>query len=261
MEGIKMLSAQTRFLVTAALLVTLVSAVLTAILINSSRPNPISAPPQQVLSLAASSTSNTVTVVGAGTASGVPDAAELDLGVSATRPNVRDAVSQATADMNHLLSAIRGQGVQDKDIQTASISIYQQTNCCPQTVIGYTSSNSLTIKVHHVSNVTAIMEAAIDAVGNDLQMNGIILSVSDPTAMNKSARAAAMSDANARAQDWAGLTGHHVGGLIGVSEIIAAAPAQVCQGGCGKGSAGGVPIQPGQTTITVTVAATYELVT
>jgi uncharacterized protein YggE len=260
MEGIKMMSAHTRFLVVAGLAIGVVSAVLTAILINSSRP-PSSSPPQQVVSLAASSTTNSITVVGVGAASAVPDAAELDLGVSATRPNVRDAVSQATADMNHLLAAIRGQGVQDKDIQTASISIYQQSNCCPQTVTGYTSSNSLTINVHHVSNVTPIMEAAIDAVGNDLQMNGIMLSVSDPTAMNKSARAAAMSDANARAQDWAGLTGHHVGGLIGVSEIIAAAPAQVCQGGCGKGSAGGVPIQPGETTITVTVAATYELVT
>ncbi|HSP10551.1 MAG TPA: SIMPL domain-containing protein [Candidatus Dormibacteraeota bacterium] len=255
------MSVHTRVLLLAGLSIAVAAAVMTATVVHSPTPS-TGAPPKQVLSLAASSTSNTITVVGVGTASAVPDAAELDLGVSATRPSVRDAVSQATADMNHLLSAIRGQGVQDKDIQTASISIYQQTNCCPQTVTGYTSSNSLTINVHHVSNVTPIMEAAIDAVGNDLQMNGISLSVSDPTGMNKSARAAAMSDATARAKDWAGLTGHHVGGLLAVSEIIAAAPAQVCQGGCGKGGAGGgVPIQPGQTTITVTVAATYELVT
>ena len=75
----------------------------------------------------------TITVVGSGTASAAPDSGTLSLGVTATRPSVRDAVSQATADMNRLLGALHSQGVQDKDIQTSWISIYQQTSCWPKT--------------------------------------------------------------------------------------------------------------------------------
>src|SRR5450759_3663670 len=103
--------------------------------------------------------------------------------------------------MNHLLGALHSQGVQDKDIQTSWISIYQQTNCCPQTVTGYTSSNEVSVTVRRLASATAIVEASIDSVGNDLQLNGIDLSIADATAITKSARSAAMSDANARAQD------------------------------------------------------------
>ncbi|MHB8588960.1 MAG: SIMPL domain-containing protein [Candidatus Dormibacteraceae bacterium] len=212
----------------------------------------------QVVALAASATPNTITVVGTGSASAAPDEGTLGLGVAATRPSVRDAVNQATTDMNHLLGALHSQGVQDKDIQTSWISIYQQTNCCPQTVTGYTSSNQVTVIVHHVQNATGVIEASIDAVGNDLQLNGINLTVADPTGIMKSARSAAMSDANARAQDWARLAGHKVGGLIDLSEIVA--PSQSPSIGIGKsGAGGGVPIEVGQMSVTVTVTATYEL--
>ena len=257
-----MMSTHTRFLVVGGVLIAIMTASVTAFLVNASRPAAVAAvAPPQVLTLAATSTSNTITVVGTGTSSGVPDEADLGLGVTATRPTVRDAVTTAGNDMNHLLSALRAQGVQDKSMQTTSLSVYEQTNCCPQTVTGYTASSTVSVNVPHVASVTAIIEAAVDAVGNDLQMNGVTLSVADPTAMMKSARAAAMSDASARAQDWARLAGHHVGGLIGVSEVIAAPPPVSCQGGCGKGGGGGIPVQAGQTTVTITVAATYELVT
>jgi uncharacterized protein YggE len=158
--------------------------------------------------------------------------------------------------MNHLLGALHSQGVQDNDIQTSWISIYQQTNCRPQTVTGYTSSNQVSVTVHRLASATAIVEASIDVVGNDLQLNGIDLSIADTTAITKSARSAAMSDANARAQDWVRQARHHVGGLIDLSEIVAAQPQGPVAGG--EGGGGGVPIEAGQLSVTVIVTATYE---
>lgn len=252
-----MMSAQTRQSITIGILIAIASGAL-ALFLFGPRIAAVAAPAApRVISLAASSTSNTITVIGSGTATGVPDQGELSLGVAATRGTVRDAVSQATTDMNRLLGALHSQGVQDKDIQTSWISIYQQTNCCPQTVTGYTSSNQVNVTIHHLANATGVIEASIDAVGNDLQLNGISLSVADTTAIMKSARSSAMTDANARAQDWARLAGHHVGGLIGLSEYVMAQSAPF-EGG--KGGAGGVPIQAGQTGVTITVTATYELV-
>lgn len=251
-----MMSAQTRYAFVVGILIAIASGAITILLFTPRGATAVAPPAPQVLALAASSSGNTITVVGTGTANAVPDEGTLSLGVSATRSSVRDAVSQATTDMNRLLGALHSQGVQDKDIQTSWLSIYQQTNCCPQTVNGYTSSNQLTVTVHHLASATAIIEASIDAVGNDLQLNGINLDVADTTPMMKSARSSAISDANARAQDWARLAGHHVGGLIDLSEVVATQSQPIAGG---KGGGGGVPIEAGQTSVTITVTATYEL--
>jgi uncharacterized protein YggE len=211
--------------------------------------------------LAVSGPTSTIVVVGSGSASAVPDEAAVGLGVSATRSDARSAVNQANADMSHLLSALHKQGVLDKDIQTTSLAIYQQTNCCPSTVTGYSSSNQIVVTVHHLTNVNGVIEAAIAAVGNDIQLNGINLTVANPNGTISGARSLAMTDALARAQEWARLAKHHAGSLLGLSEIVAAAPTNFCGQGCGSagGGGGGYQIQPGQTSFTVTITATYEL--
>jgi uncharacterized protein YggE len=106
-----------------------------------------------------------------------------------------------------------------------------------------------------------LIEAAVDAVGNELQLNGVSLMVADQSTMLKSALAAAMSDASVKAQDYAQISGHHVGGLVRISEVVSSTggPCMGC-GGAKGGGGGGIPIQAGQTSVTVTVAVTYELV-
>jgi uncharacterized protein YggE len=253
------MSAQTRLLILCGVLTAVTASSVTALAINLSRPASVSPPPPQVLTLAASATGNTVTVVGVGIGSAAPNQAQLNLGVTATRPNVRDAVSAAASDMSHLLTAVHNQGVQDKDIQTAYVGVSQQTNCCPQTVIGYNAMSQINVTVHSINNATPLIEAAVDAVGNDLQINGIGLSVSDQSAMLKTARAGAMSDANTKAQHYAQLSGHHIGGLVGVSEVVSTTGGFSCDQCGGKGGGGGIQIQSGVNSITVTVAVTYEL--
>lgn len=254
-----MMSAQTRLLVVCGVLIAVATASVTALAINVSRPAAVGAPPPQVLTLAASASGNTITVVGVGTGSAAPNQAQMNLGVTSTKPNVRDAVSTAGADMTRLLNALRTHGAQDKDMQTTSIWISQQTNCCPQTITGYNAQVQVAVTVHSISGVTPLIEAAVDAVGNDLQLNGITLSVADQSGMLKTARAGAMSDANTKAQDYARLSGHHIGGLVGVSEVVQNTGGFTCDQCGGKGGGGGIQIQPGQTTVTVTVAVTFEL--
>ena len=242
------------------------AAVLAAFLLGSSL-RPVAPAPRldssaqtvQPAVLAASVTADTITVVGSGSASATPDEASVSIGVTATRPNVHDAVATANADMTRLLAALHNQGVQDKDIQTATISINQQTNCCPSVVTGYTASNQVVVTIHHLGNVSTVLMAAADAVGNDVQLSGVSVLVANPSSAIASARAGAMADASARAQAWAKLAGHHVGGLMSLSEVVQAAPYAPCYGACGGGGGGGVPVMAGQTSFTVTITATYEL--
>jgi uncharacterized protein YggE len=256
-----MMSTKARYLVSGGVLVTLLLLIIAALNLDlrprSTPPNPLAAAP--VIDLAASTTTDTVTVVGTGVATAVPDTATVNLGVSATRGNVHEAVNAANGDMATLVKALHSVGVQDKDIQTASVYIQQVTNCCPSVVTGYTSTNQVNVTVHHLANVSAVIMAVVDAVGNDVQLGGVNLFVANQSAQIAAARAGAMADAGARAQQWARLAGHHLGGLISLSEVVAVVPTYTCDQCGGKGGGGGVPIQPGQTTIAVTVTAVYEL--
>lgn len=254
------MSTKTRLAAVIGVLIAIAAASLGGLAVALFRPAAAPVPSQQVLTLAASTTGNTMTVVGIGIGSGTPNEAQLNLGVTATRPNVRDAVTVAGQDMNKLLNALHSQGAQDKDMQTTSIYVSQVTNCCPQSITGYQASTGISLTAHSIDKVTPMIEAAVDAVGNDLQLNGINLYVSDQTSMLKAARSAAMADANSKAQDWARLTGHHVGGLVGVSEIVSTTSGFACDQCGGKGGAGGgIQVQPGVTSLTVTVAVTYDI--
>jgi uncharacterized protein YggE len=264
------MSAQNRFAVVIGVLIAVAASGITA-LAFSARTNSIQAPEvnaapvsgvatSQALAATVSATSNTITVVGSGSANTTPDQATISLGVSATRSSVRDAVNTATGDMNRLLGALHGQGVQDSDIQTTAMSIYQQNNCCPQGAITYQSSSQLTVTIHHLANTSTVIEAAVDAVGNDIQLGGVGLFKADTSAQVKTARSAAMTDANARAQEWARLASHHVGSILSLSEIVYVASPNPCNG-CGKGAGGGMPIQPGETSVSVTITVVYELLT
>ena len=256
-----MLRTPARLLIVCGVLIAVTAASLTALGMSFWHPTATTASaPTQVLTLAASASGNTITVVGVGNGNGTPDTAQLTLGVSATRPTVREAVSAAAADQGRVLAALHHLGVEDKDIRTASIWVSQQTSCCPQTLVGFNATTQLTITAHSISAVTPVIEVAVDAIGNDLQINGINLYVADQGPMLKGARAAAMSDANAKAQDYARLSGHHVGGLISVSEVVQYGSGFSCDACGGKGAGGGgVQVLPGVTSVTVTVAVTYEL--
>ena len=200
---------------------------------------------------------DTITVVGEGTQNATPDNALISLGVQPKRGSSGDALNAANSEMNALLSAIKAQGVQDVDIQTTGLGVNQQSN--GYTVTGYQAYNTVNVKIHHLGNVPSIIAAAQRAVGDDIQLNGITLLLSDNTSQLKSARQAAMTSAAGRAQQWADLAGRHLGKVLSVSEVVNGGGGTPCYGQCGGGGGGGGPVQAGQVNVTVDVAVVYEL--
>lgn len=201
---------------------------------------------------------DTITVVGEGTQNATPDNALISLGVSTRQGTAVEAMNAANVEMTALLKAIKAQGVQDIDIQTTGIGVYQENQ---YNVIGYRASNTVNVKIHHIVNIGTILGAAQGAVGNDIQINGISLQLSDNTNQLKGARQAAMNAAAARAKEWANLAGRHLGKVLSVSEVVGGGSyGSPCGAGgqCGGGG-GGAPIQAGQMNVTVDVAVVYEL--
>jgi len=200
---------------------------------------------------------DTVTVVGEGTQNATPDNAVISMGASVRRGSAGDAMNAANTEMTGLLNAIKGQGVVDVDIQTTGISIYQDNQFG---AIGYRAGNTVNVKIHHIGNVGSVIAAAQHAVGDDIQLNGITLQLSDNTTQLKGARQAAMAAAAARAKEWAGLAGRHLGKVLSVSEVVSnGSTSSPCGGYGGCGGGGGAPVQAGQANVTVDVAVVYEL--
>jgi uncharacterized protein len=209
---------------------------------------------------AVSASPNTVTVVGSGQVNAAPDEALLSLGVSATRPTAKAALNAAAAEMTHLTAALSSQGVAAQDMQTSSLSLGQTTSCCPNVVTGYAGSSSVTVTIHHLTNVGPIEVAAVGAVGNDLQLNGVSLTLSDDSSQLRAARIAAMADARSRGSQWATQTGRKLGPILAVSEVVNSQPnGSACSGGCGLGGGGGVPIEAGQNTVSVNITVEFQL--
>lgn len=241
-------------LITIGALIAIAASAVTAIVVRAGAGSAPPAAPVGAGSVAGPR--DTVTVVGEGTQNATPDNALLTLGVQPRRGSAGDALNAANSEMTSLLNAIKAQGVQDADIQTTGLGVNQQSN--GYVVTGYQAYNTVNVKIHHLVNVPAVMAAAQHAVGDDIQLNGITLLLSDNTNQMKSARQIAMNAAAARAREWASLAGRHLGKVLSVSEIVSnGAAGTPCYGQCGGG--GGAPIQAGQINVTVDVAVVYEL--
>jgi uncharacterized protein len=208
---------------------------------------------------AVSASPNTVTVVGSGQVNAAPDEALLSLGVSAERATAKGALNAAAAEMTHLIAVLRSEGVAAQDMQTSSISLGQTTSCCPNQVTGYSGSSSVTVTIHHLANVGSIEVAAVGAVGNDIQLNGVSLTLSDDSSQLRAARIAAMADARSRGSQWAAQTGRKLGAILAVSEVVnSQSSGSACTDGCGGGG-GGVPIEAGQNTVSVSITVEFQL--
>src|SRR2546430_10782186 len=188
------------------------------------------ASPTSVGAGAVAGPSDTITVVGEGTQNATPDNALVSLGVSTRQNTAGEAMKAATTEMTALLKAVKGQGVLDADIQTTGLAVYQENQ---NNVIGYRAANTDNVKIHHIANIGTVLGAAQDAVGNDIQINGISLQLSDNASQLKGARQAAMTAAAARAKEWAGLAGRHLGKVLSGSEVIGGGPGYSPGGACG----------------------------
>ncbi|KAL4420642.1 hypothetical protein ABPG75_010298 [Micractinium tetrahymenae] len=150
-----------------------------------------------------------LSVTGAGNVEVVPDVAKVYLAVSVTRPTANAACQQAadsTTKVRDALEAING--LAPEDVTTENYSVQPNYVYSPDTqdqkITGYTCSQSLVVKIDGVNNTSlaAVIDAAVSAGGNDLQVSQVVMDLSPQlrrSAANQ-AREAAVDDAAEVAQ-------------------------------------------------------------
>ena len=186
-----------------------------------------------------------------------PDEAVIRLGVQTDGVTAAAALARNRDAMNATLTALKGQGVTDRDIQTSGLSVdaqYVDDGKSPRRLTGYQVANTVTVRLHDLPRVGGVVDALVGAGAN--QVDGISFAMSDPAAAQDQARLQAVKALQAKAELYARATGYKVARLVRLSESDGApAPMAMMR----MASFEATPITPGELTVSVEVSAEFEL--
>lgn len=202
-----------------------------------------------------------VTVTGNGSVLGTPDTVVLSMGVRLSRPDVSTALRASSDRIDALTAALRANGVSEKDVQTADLSIYPDYDRKGKAK-GYQVSQQLTATLRDLDRAGAAVSAAVAAAGNDARVDGLRPELQDAGGPLAKARDSAFADAKAKAEQYARLAGRPLGRVTSVAESVQTVDGDqsgtVRAAAASPGSAA-VPISPGSTPVEVAVSVVFTL--
>ena len=200
-------------------------------------------------------------IVATGEVSRVPDVAIISAGVVSRSATATAALSDSAARMARVLEALKRAGVADRDVQTSNVSLnpeyrYPQ-NESPQ-LVGYTASNTVTIRFRDIRNSGKILDALVREGAN--QINGPTLAVDKPEEALDEARAKAIASGRARADLYARALGMRVIRVVSIDENRGyAPPPPVPMMMAARGERDQTKIAPGEQNLQVNLTMTFEL--
>ena len=192
----------------------------------------------------------------------VPDVAVISAGVSSRSPTATGALQDTADRMQRVLAALRRAGVADRDVQTSHISLNPEyrypENQAPQ-LVGYTASNSVTVRFRDIGSSGKIIDALVSQGAN--QVNGPNLVVDKPEAALDDARAKAVATGRARAELYARAVGMRIVRIVSINETAGyyAPPPPMAPSPMVMARRADTSIEPGEQKLQVTVSMTFEL--
>lgn len=157
-----------------------------------------------------------VTVVGSGQVQGVPDTLTADVAIEFTAPDVSGALNQSSQRQQAVIDALVGSGIDRKDISTTQVSVQPQFT--DSAISGYRASNAVKVKIRDTAKASQTLALIAGTGGDATRINSVNYSIADDSDLVRDARARAFDDAKNRAEQYAGLSGLHLGKVISISE-------------------------------------------
>ena len=193
----------------------------------------------------------------------VPDIAIISAGVVTRAPTAAAAIQQNAARVERMLAALRRAGVEERDIQTSSISLnpdYHYEENRPPRLIAYQASNTLNIRFRDIANSGRILDALVAEGAN--QISGPTLTLDRPEVALDEARTNAIARGRARAELYARSLGMRVVRVVSVSEgggnYPVPPPMPMAERAMAMGAAD-TKIVPGEQKLQVALAMVFEL--
>jgi uncharacterized protein YggE len=213
----------------------------------------------------------TITVSGKGEVMAVSDIATLSLNISKDASTTKEAQSSLNDLVSKTLSYLKTKNIEEKDVKSEYGGInpkYSNNYCitypCPQgesKIIGYTASQSITVKVRDVDTANDVRTGLANL--GIINISGPTFSIDDEDTYNDQARSKAIEDAKAKAKVLARELGVRLGKVASFSEngggypVMYAAKDMAQSSGMAQAPTPELP--KGENKITSNVTITYEI--
>lgn len=240
---------------------------------------------------AATALQRTFQVQGEGKIVAVPDVAQFSFGViTEGGKNISDLQKKNSEKSNVIISFLKEQGIEEKDIKTESYTIsprYQYYSCppvilrgeisgggseavesfperirpCPPSeIVGYTIQQSVSVKVRNLDKVGEILAGIAERGANNVY--GPNFTIDDPVALQNEAREKAVAQAREKAQSLAKAGGFRLGKIVSIHEGLSGPSYPIPFYAQAEKAVGGEvapQIEPGSQEVVVNVTVTYEI--
>jgi uncharacterized protein YggE len=202
----------------------------------------------------------TVVMSGHGEVRAAPDTALLSAGVTTEAATASSALSANSTRMQAVLASLKKQGVPEKNIQTANLSVspqYANTNNEAPRITGYRAVNQVQVRLEDVRKLGAALDALVAAGAN--QLNGVSFLIRDDTDLLAKARAEAVADARVKAETFAKAAGVSLGPILSISESGGEAPRPMLAAAPMMVRAKAVPVALGEESVGADVTIIWEI--
>lgn len=203
-----------------------------------------------------------ITVSGDARISAAPDLAEIDGGVTTEAKTAREATQANNTAMGAVVAALKNAGLAEKDIQTSRLSLQPQSSANrgagdgPVRIVGYRATNTVTVRIRDISRVATVIDTLTGAGANTI--SGVSFMVSQASRLLDEARVQALADARRKAEIYAKAAGVTLGLPLNISEGPTPGPMPMLRQAKYAADAA-APIAPGEETLHVGVAVSYEI--
>ena len=202
-----------------------------------------------------------ITISATGTTNVVPDAVRITASVSVIGKSSKEALATASTTASAVRKALTANKIGTKDVATQSVSVFPEyTYPASGTPVlsGYRASQSFDITVRAAATAGAVVDAIVDAGGDNLQINSASPFVLNSDKVTETARASAVARAKAKASSYAKLLGVKLGRVIYLDETStpSAYPVYVASA---KAEDSATQIDLGEQKVTVSVTVRWSI--
>ena len=208
-----------------------------------------------------------ISVTGDGESAVAPDMAVVNLAVVKQAKTAREALDENNKAMNDVLTALKGGGIAERDLQTSGFSIQPQYSYPQSTdgqqqqpqLIGYQTTNSVTVRLRDLAKLGAVIDQSVTLginQGGDIQFTN-----DKPETAIEEARKNAVANAVKKAKTLSEAAGVKLGRIVEINENVPRAmPQPVYRATMMKeGADASVPVQGGENNYNVSVTVTFAI--
>jgi hypothetical protein len=217
-----------------------------------------------------SSEANNINVSSEAEVAATPDVAKFTFSiVTEGGKDVAEVQKENASKSNAVVDSLIALGIEKEDIKTAySVDPRYQYfqckddgECPPRETVGYTATQTVTVKSRNFEKVGEVLNAAVESGANEISQ--LSYSIEDPTEVQNQAREIAIEKAKEKAESLAKAGDFKLGKLVAISDSEYGTNERMeysmMDSAVSTKAEGFVPTQPGTQDVKVSVTLTYRI--